>query len=110
MKYNSHSLPSTYPYHYSEQVIAEFENKYARVMLFISKKLGFTPKYFRLMLINAFMNHNGHWNVVRETLKYVDRHDLYGLIATMTKEEAVKYLTSVRTIVEDWLIDDEKLR
>lgn len=105
----SHSRPHAYPYLYSEGVIDEFLKNYSRVVLFVSKKCHMSAKEFRFNMIKCFMYRNSRWNVLRETLKYIEKHQLYSDMAFYHGPDFEKYLTAVRSLVEDSLIDNEKL-
>jgi hypothetical protein len=96
---------TTYSYGYSAKIIEEFVEKYARATIFVARKLGFTPREFKHSLIVLFQFRNGKWNSVRDTLKYIDKHRLYGEIQGYEYTIFLKYLTSVRSLVEDILLE-----
>lgn len=109
MPSSTHTPSIVYPYLYAVHVIEEFEQKYSRVINFTAKMLGMDPKDFRDNLVKCFMYRNGRWNSLRETLKYVDKHDLYDHIAGFELEDRKLYLNYVKYFVQDKLIDDKNL-
>ena len=101
---------AVYSYRYAVLVVDRFIDSYSRVINFVAKKLWMDPKELRDMLVNQFMHKNARWNVTRDMFKKIDRQDLYDELSVYDKETFVKYLTCVKSLSEDWLIDHEKLR
>lgn len=103
--HRSHPQPHRYPYDFAESVISDFENKYARVMVFLARKLGLSPKEFRFRLIKCFMYNNRKWNVLREVMKNIHDQNIYDDLDTYSGKALVKYIQALRTFAEDRLID-----
>lgn len=103
------SLRSSYSFSYSESVVDSFLDHYARAANFICSKLRINPLVFRIRLIKLFMDNQPRWRVTRDALKIIEREDLYCDMRQLTREECLVYLTSIKTLAEDWLIDHEKL-
>ena len=103
--FSNHISPVRYPYFYSESVVNKFIDKHSRVTVFIAKKLHKDPRDFRYTLIKLFMDRNGAWNSTRDTIKYIEKHDLYAMIDSLSYENVKKYLTGVKYLVQDSLID-----
>jgi len=98
-----------YSYELASSVIENFCTKYTRATLFFAKKLLMDPKNFKYTLIKLFMYNNVRWNIIRDCLKKVDKEDMYFELARLTKPEFIKYLTAVRSLVEDRQLDLEFL-
>lgn len=109
MKYSGPPSPVHYPYFYAESVVYKFIDKYSRVVHFIAKKIGMEPSEFTMLMIKLFMYQNGAWNSIRDTLKYVDKHRLIDEIAHYSRIDTLNYLTKIKYIVQDSLIDKELL-
>jgi len=105
----NHTRHSVYSRDYAEKIIQQFIDSYARVLIFVAKKLRIDPKTFRDILINAFIYRNASWNCLRDALKYIDKHDLYKELSSYHGEVFKNYLTDVKYIVTDTLIDEKKL-
>lgn len=105
-----HTRSTVYAFRYSEGVIDAFMEKYSRVCNFVCKKVGLTAQDFKMRLVSSFMYHNAKWNVARETLKYIDKWNLYNEAAFLERPDFLKYLTAVQSLCEDLLIDTENLR
>ncbi len=97
---------SVYSWEYSEWVVDGFINKYSRVMTFVAKKLGMPMKHVRLYYVDLFRSKNAKFQILRETLKRIHKQDLYADLARLDRADFLKYLTSVRTLVEDDWLDD----
>jgi hypothetical protein len=108
--HSPHPHKVRYPYLYAESVVDSFIDSWGRVTIFVAKKSGMTPSAFRNLLVKTFMYRNGRWNVTRDLLKYIDRHNLYNEMAFYDRSDFQKYLTCVKSLVEDDLIDSEKLQ
>lgn len=114
MKHQPHPQPSEhwkpkYPYFYSASIVDSFIDSYSRATYFLAKKLGYDPKDFRMTLIKLFMSGSPRWNITREVIKKVENWNMYNELMTYDRSGVLKYLTSVRTMVEDELIDKEIL-
>lgn len=92
---------AVYAFRYSADVVESFIEKYSRATIFISKKLGITPKEFKYSLINLFMKRNAKWNMTREVIKRVHNQNLYPVLSPLSRDEFLKYLTVVRVIIDD---------
>lgn len=110
MAVNSPHRAPHYPREYSASVVDKFLDNYARVHIFVARMIGKDPKEFREALIRAFMYRNARWNVTRDVLKYVHNQDLYAVLKALSLPDRTIYLTAVKTLCEDFLIDSEKLR
>ena len=106
---SSHPHRTRYPYLFAESVVDNFLDKYSRVVIFVARKLEMPPKHLRYLLIKTFMLHPAKWNAVRDTLKTVEQQQLYGVLCTLDAENVANYLTCVKTMCEDSLIDEKKL-
>jgi hypothetical protein len=98
-----------YSYRFASKVVTDFEEKYARVVLFVGEKLQMLPEEFRNYLVNQFQHNNRRWNVTREALKLIDKHDQYEMLGKLTPSEFVQYVTCVKSLAVDWLLDHESL-
>ena len=98
-----------YSWEYSREVVDQFLKDYARVTIHVGKLLGLSPTEMRESLVKAFRYHNTRWKVLRETLKYIDKEGLPTILSRLGREDRLVYLTAVRSLVEDDMIDGEKL-
>ena len=106
---NTKSKATSYSYRYADEVVNSFIDKRGRTTYFLAKMLGIEPKEFVYGLKKLFMWQNGRWNAVRDTIKYVDNHNLYEMIAKLDYENRLIYLTKVKNFVEDFIISGEKI-
>lgn len=95
----SHHHRLRYPYQWSADVVHEFVEKHSRVVVFVAKSLGYSPKAFRDALINTLMRNEGQWNRVRDTLKKIDRCDMFDDLRAVKGEYLRAYLTFVSMMV-----------
>lgn len=110
MKHHSPlSKRSVYSFRCSVAAVECFIDSYARVCNFVAKKCGMANEDLRNTMIRTFMYENNRWNCFRETLKYIDRHGLYDETAFLERQDFIKYLTAVQSLVTDDLIDSGKL-
>lgn len=96
-----------YSFRNALDAVRPFTISYARATNFIAKKLGFDPKDFVDSLIRLYIYQNPRWNVVRDTIKKVERWNMYEELAQYGRDDLLKYLTCVKTLVEDEYIDAE---
>ena len=102
---------SVYSFRCAQQAVNGFAHKYARVINFVAKKLFIEPKSFLDLLIKVFMRDNASWNILRETLKRIDKYNMYGELQPYFGENMIKYLTSVKCdVIDDWLEDKISIR
>lgn len=106
--HTSRSLPQTtsYPLEYSRDIVESFVQKYARATIYIAKRCGMSPRDFKWSLIKLFRFNNGRWNSVRDTVKYVQRWQLWEEAGRYDFTAFQKYLTCVKTLAEDNLMDN----
>lgn len=106
---DGHLKSKRYPFLYSVRIVEDFIIKYSRATCFIAKKLDMDPRDLKLELTKLFMYKNRCWNVWRETIKYIDIHNMYGYLQVYDRSNFIKYLTCIRSLETDFLIDSEKL-
>lgn len=94
-----------YPFHYSARIVEKFVEKYARATIFCAKKLGISPREFKWSLIVLFAKSNNRWNSVRDAIKYVEKNNMYNYLSKYDADMLAKYLTFVRYICEDSLLE-----
>lgn len=99
-----------YPYDYSYRVVQAFLDSYGRAAIFIGKKLGMSPAEMRDSLVICFAHRPARWNALRDTIKVVEKQDLYAAMRRMTKAECIDYLTAVRSLVDDDMLDRAEMR
>jgi hypothetical protein len=103
-KQHSVSRANTYNYRLATASVEAFVEKYARVTIFMAKKLEFPVWKFKENLKTLFMYYNVRWNVVRETMKYLEKQNLVPYLSQYTKDEFLEYLTTVKSLVVDDLL------
>ena len=96
-----------YPYLTAARAIDGFVDCYSRATCFLAKKLQLSPMDLRKILIKQFMYMNARWNVTRDIIKWIDREDMFDELARLEYKLFVKYLTSVKTLVEDDILFGE---
>lgn len=106
---DNHLPTPVYSLEYAHEVIDQFVDKLGRATAFFANKLGYDAIDFRRLLVNLFRYRNARWNVVRDCIKYFDKYDLYDDVRQYDAENFRIWLTSVKTLVEDDLIDRKKL-
>lgn len=106
---HSSAKRAIYSFRFAESVVDSFIEKYARATIFVCKKCNIKGNAFRYGLIKAFMYNQTRWKVLREMIKYVEKHDLVREWANLPVDQFPYYLTFVRTTCEDYLIDNQKL-
>lgn len=104
MAYHPISPSSSYPYQYSADVIEGFVIKYARVVLFVARKLNMAPGELKFRMIKMFQHHNKRWQIFREYLKYIEKWNMYAELRGYSRSEFIKWSTSVKTLCEDDVI------
>lgn len=93
-----------YSYDYSTRVVHDFVDSYSRATSFVADMCFIDRRKFVQTLINLFAHNNRRFQFVRDTIKMVERADLYRDIARIPADDRPKYLTAVRTLIEDeWL-------
>lgn len=98
------SLHPSYSYEYSANVVDSFLDSYARVLIFVAKKLKMDPRELRKRLIKIFQSNQPRWYITRETLKRIEKYDMYHDMAKLSREDFIKYYTCVKSLVEDdWM-------
>lgn len=103
------SRESVYSYRSADHAVRDFMIKRARVILFICKTTSIDVKSFRISSIKLFMYRNRSWNVFREVIKRLDTAEEMDYFVHLEWADRPKYLTFVKHMAEDWLIDHEKL-
>lgn len=106
---NPSSLHPSYSYEYSATIVDRFLDSYSRVLIFVSKKLRMDPRDLRKYLIKLFQSNQPRWRITRDTLKQIEKYDMYTDMAKLSREDFIKYYTCVKSLVEDdWM--DGKIR
>lgn len=107
-----HSSPHTtlrhsvYEFRYSARIVEEFVEKYSRATIFVAKILGVDCRALKYGLINTFQRNNALWNILRDSIKRIDQHNMYADIGRLDDKNRKKYLTYVKFMVtDDWLYD-----
>lgn len=107
-----HSPPHTtlrhnvYDFRYAARIVEAFVEKYARATIFVAAILNVDPKILKYALINTFQRNNSLWNILRESIKRIETHNMYPEIRQLDDDERRAYLTYVKFIVtDDWLYD-----
>jgi len=98
-----------YSFDFSADVVDNFICKYWRATATVGTSLGLSTSDMRRSLINAFMRNQPRWKCLRDTIKRCTEPEQLALLRCLSKTEAIKYLTSVRSIAEDYLIDHGEL-
>lgn len=98
-----------YSLKYSREVVDQFLDSYARATIGIARILGIPPKDFVDSLVNLFAFNNQRFKVIRETIKYVDKHQLIPEIIKYGFAERIEYFKEIRSIIEDAMLDQQML-
>ncbi len=96
-----------YGFRYACDVVNSFAGSYARATNFVAKKLELDPKTFLRMLTRQFMRHNMMWNMTRDTIKRIEKLDMYDDLAQYSVENFTKYLTNEKQLVIEAWLDSE---
>lgn len=98
----------TYPREYSTTIVWNFVRNYARATKFFAQMCRMSSHDFVELLIGFFMYENNRWNVMRDLIKWVEKTDAYGYLSSLDHQDALKYLTVVKTQAEDLAIFEKK--
>lgn len=104
MTHSTHT--PVYSWQFAHDVVWNFLESYSRVTIFFAKKLGIEPKEYTNQLIEIFRYKNVRWRILREVMKYVQKHGLMDELSRYSRKDFIKYLTSVRWEVEDLYLDE----
>lgn len=67
-----------------------------------------SPRETHSFLIKLFMVNNNRWNVTRDLIKWIGKPGRIEQLLSMTRSQALNYLTCVESQVEDARIYDKK--
>ena len=99
---------AVYAYRTAAYAVKSFAESYARAMNFTAKKLDMDVHWLIELLIRLFMYRNNAWNFVRDTIKRIEKQDMYAELAQYEGEMFRKYLTSVKSELHDEWLDSKE--